>query len=393
MAKVAVAADLHFGRGDERGIAQYRRSFEEMITGMVSRNINLAVFAGDIFDRYHTFNADSFTIFASGINRLIAAGAHVAVLSGGHDYRNDGANAVRALRPVAGMDCFIEPAMMPYNDIGVFLVAVPWITRAAIKANPENYRLNAEQVAEKTFTDIVAPFLADAKAAVDNARSLGMLTVMSFHATLIGGELGNEAYITPTDFTIDPAAMVATGVDHIAGGHFHRRQDVRGAWYVGSMERNTYGEAGNPTGWMLIEDQGRTFVELESSASFQTVKVEVGQSVEDQKFSGNVRVVVKLDHKTSVDLVAMKEGIEKGGADSVKIVTEYVDAAEMVRSKDIRSDYSESDLFAAWREASGKDGDGRLQRLYDFESLQGFVAVPDREYFDSAAAAMMAITE
>jgi len=386
--KTAVAADLHFGRGGERGVTQYRESFREMIDGIISHGVHVAIFAGDTFNRWSWFNPRTFCIVAEGIRRLREKNIVVIMLAGNHDY--DLAGTEPAIAPFADLGARIvtEPEWIPLGIGGtpeiLNIFAVPWITKGmALKAGL-NLKTDVESINEQIAKHFVFPQLKNPDPAQDS--------LLIFHASIFGMDMGSSTCVSGVDFTLNPDWLNGRGFNHIIGGHFHRRQKKDGIHYVGSMERQTFGERDNPCGWMLLDGKEYEFIELEKPMRF----VEISFDLTEEFTSGQppitdftigvdvknaaVKVKYRMRKNDPFDRARLLRELYGAGALSVIMEVEYIEEIQL-RTQEIKAEQDILTQFKIWKEMNpDKDADGELEALLMRELQNSFPDDVDKSY-------------
>lgn len=371
--KIGICADLHFGRGGEAGLGQHRKSFREMIRGMISEEVELCIVVGDVFEKYHHFSAPIFSILAAGFGLLNAQGVQTIIVAGNHDYDRSGLScAVEPLAEIDGVLVFTTPANAMINKTS--LVLIPWLTKShAVEADIDLGRPN-DEINFELVKKYVEP-------ALDSAPG-GAVCV--FHASVFGGDMGAAVCASGIDFTLHPDWLTGREFAHIIGGHFHRRQVIAHAGeeiiYVGSMERNTFGERDNPTGWLLLDGTAARFVELKTTKRFTEYSEDFtipgafeAFMAADRNIRGHaVKIKYRIAREMPFDRAALIDRIEEQGATPTPILeAEYTDT-EQART-DIRAGDDMMSQFMAWREVNrDKDADNRLLEILRRELKTGF---------------------
>lgn len=379
--KLGVCADLHFGRGGESQVPQYRRSFDEMIGQMMDAGIELLVVAGDTFDKYGWFTPDTVGILMRGFRRLQDTGCEICMIDGSHDLFRDGMRSAISEFENIGVKIFDKITHLQGGNCSITLI--PWITKVGLKAADVNANYAGNEMCREIHNKIVMPALKQNTL----FGQTGITNICIFHASLIGfSPTEFDAPIIGTDFLLDPAQIMPLGYDLMIGGHFHRRQSQGNVHYVGSMERNNFAEADYLTGWALIEGDTVTWKELTAPQQYIEYVGELGQDFHSE--IGEVdfeRAAVKLKISCSrhddVDEEALRKPFIEAGARYVKIKREYTD--EIQARTDIRTEQPIREQFKAWESVNPDMAQGgALEAVDEYEGKNDYaVDVPD-EYFD-----------
>lgn len=384
--KIGVAADLHFERGGDTGVIQYAKSFHEICVGMVERGINSAVFAGDIFNRWYSFNPRTFDVIMKELLFLKCNNVSVYMMAGNHDY--DIAGLFPAIAPFSELNIPIitKPTIYPVDD--TMLVFIPWITKGMAKNKGIDLKQTSELINEQIFNQIVLPTLNESNELKNN--NTYKHSYMFFHASIFGADMGSSRCIEAVDFTLSPEMLKDYGFDLMVGGHFHRRQNFNGMIYVGSMERQNFGEKDNPTGWMLINGNNHEFIELESPLKYSEVswdfttdgdfdilmsKLNSGMNIHNT----SMKLKYKIRRNDPFDRPRVLKSLYEAGATSVVLEPEYVEEAQS--RTEIKAGQDFMTQFNLWRGANiEKDPDGEMLALLELERMAGFPDVTTKEH-------------
>lgn len=401
--KIGFAADLHFERGGDAGVTQYQKSFGEMIAGMIQRGINVAVFGGDIFNRWHSFNPRTFRIVADGLEQLIRQGIRVYMLAGNHDY--DISGTFPAIMPFEklGVEIVIRPhsevvsntsteKMGPFfNDVNesALFTFLPWVTKGMAKEAGIDLKQSTETINDEIFKHFVIPILESER----NKQGKYKTSCLFFHASIFGADMGSMRCIEAVDFTLYPDLIAEYGYTHVVGGHFHRRQEHKGIIYVGSMERQNFGEKDNPTGWLLLDGSNREFVELKSPLRYTEISFDFTQdgdfdalmariNAEKATDNASLKLKYKIRRNEPFDRARVLKALYDAGAASVVLEPEYIE--EVQSRTEIKAEQDFLTQFEIWRAANpDKDPNGEMLALLDRERMVGFPAETTNEMIDS----------
>jgi exonuclease SbcD len=244
--RVAHLADTHLGysaygkaapdSGRNQRLVDFERSFEAVVTDILTRDVDLVVHAGDVF--HHTRPSwSTLTQFVRQMRRLEDAGIPAVAIAGNHDtprLRTTGSVygllslALPQVRFISGYEA--EDA--PFDDLGLTVHGVP---HGAL-TNPD------------------PPYVMAVKGRRNIVVAHGVVPGYLFAAGHESGEIDLRGNILDGDH------------DYVALGHVH----LRGAagintWYSGSTERTSWGDQAAVTGYALVtlgEPQSVAQVEL-----------------------------------------------------------------------------------------------------------------------------------
>jgi exonuclease SbcD len=199
----------------------YRIAIDDILT----RDVQLVIHGGDVF--HHTRPTwTALSTFLLQTQRLVNAGLPVLVIGGNHDtprLRTSGSvfSFLRHALPDVQFVCAYEQEVVPYEDLGLFVHAVP---HGAL-INP---------VGPMVFPE------------------LGMKNVLVTHGLVSGVQLHGRKREPGEEEVSD--SLLDEELDYIALGHYHVYDKVRhNAWYSGSTERMGFGDEDVDPGYALVE--------------------------------------------------------------------------------------------------------------------------------------------
>jgi DNA repair exonuclease SbcCD nuclease subunit len=243
--RIAHMADTHLGfsayrKVDEATGLNQREvdlydAFQRAVDEVIRRKVDGLVHAGDLFDSVRPSNrAISFAM--EQLRRLHEAGIETVVIAGNHStprLRETG-SVFRILEHLPGVKAVYRGRLETVELADGVVHAVP---------HGEAEEMQREMLA----------------AVPEKGRAFNLMTVHSGFVGLasFGGGEFNE--------TMLPTSLLDNAMDYNALGHYHRHVDLDGrSAYSGSIERLTFGEAGEEKG-IVIADMGkmrREFVPL-----------------------------------------------------------------------------------------------------------------------------------
>jgi exonuclease SbcD len=300
--RVAHLADTHIGMENygklnpETGLNQrlhdFLSSLDQAIDGAIAADVDLAVFAGDIYktrDPTPTHQRE----FARRVHRLSAAGVHTVIVAGNHDIplspgRATSVDIFRALEiPRVTTLRHIGRATVETRAGPVQVLGFPWTVRSAVLAQPE-YKNHTIAELNQAMIDLSRDKLRVEAEALDPA----LPSLVVGHCHLVGARIGAERLLTMgTDPMFDLATFDLPGIDFVALGHIHKHQALSYAnprvVYAGSIDRVDFGEEREEKGWVYVEliDKGKVEWEFRKVAArpFLTIDatVESDNATED----------------------------------------------------------------------------------------------------------------
>jgi exonuclease SbcD len=259
--RILHTSDWHAGkslRGRPRA-DEHRAVFAE-IAGLVrSREVDLVLVAGDLFDTA-TPGPEAEQIVWQALLDLTATGASVVALAGNHDHpaRFD---AARGVAGHAGITLVGRPRRPDDGGLLEFrarsgeriqVAALPFCgQRHVIKAA----HLMGFEAAENAL--VYAQWMAQVMAAMCAGFDASAVNVLAAHLAARGGVKGGgerDAQLTEA-YWVDPADFPSTA-HYVALGHLHRTQPLASgapAWYCGSPLQLDFGETENQPSVLLVE--------------------------------------------------------------------------------------------------------------------------------------------
>jgi DNA repair protein SbcD/Mre11 len=300
--RIAHLADTHIGMENygrinpETGLNQrlhdFLRSLDQAIDGAIAAEVDLAVFAGDIYktrDPTPTHQRE----FALRIQRLASAGIKTVIVAGNHDIPMSAGRATsidifRALEvPSVSVARTLGTHLVETRAGPIQVIAFPWAIRSMVLAQPE-YKNHTIAELNQAMIDLTRDKLRLEAEKLDPR----LPAIIVGHAHLFGAKVGAERLLTMgNDPMYDLQTFDLPGIDFVALGHIHKHQALSYAppqvVYAGSIDRVDFGEQHEEKGWVYIEipEKGRAEWDFHkvSARPFLTIeaKVESDNATED----------------------------------------------------------------------------------------------------------------
>ena len=267
--RIAHLADTHIGMENygrlnpETGLNQrlhdFLNSLDQAIDGAIQSNVDVAVFAGDIYktrDPTPTHQRE----FARRINRLAQAGIKSVIVAGNHDIplsagRATSVDIFRALEvPSVTVARTLATHVVQTQHAGpVQVIAFPWAVRSLVLAQPE-FKNHSIADLNQAMIDLTRDRLRVEAEALDPS----LPAIVVGHAHLFGARIGSERMLTMgADPMYDLQTFALPNVDYVALGHIHKHQALSYASpqvvYAGSIDRVDFGEQNEEKGWVYVE--------------------------------------------------------------------------------------------------------------------------------------------
>ncbi len=312
--RILHTADWHAGRtlmGRDR-TAEVRAALAELAEIARSREVDLVLVAGDVFDnRNPTAEAESAVYDFFG--ELQAAGIPSVVIAGNHDSPRR-LDAVSRLLGSAG--AFVVGEVRTHARGGVFrttvrdqevqVAALPFASeRRLLSANKQSELDDSQRKPE--YRHIMGQLIADLSRDFRN----GSVNLLMMHGTMEGARLSKSEYeFHSSEHYVLGASLVPGSVQYLALGHIHEAQKVSGlpenrGRYSGSLIQLDFGEAGQDKfAWIVEVEPGRPAetveqVKLQSGRRLREYSLDVdgleGRLHELAGFDGWLKIKLRLD--------------------------------------------------------------------------------------------------
>ena len=275
MIKILHSADLHIGisnfdkalrspkqkaNGSKNNIISGRfdeisKTLENLLKIAIEQDVDLVLFAGDIFHRKNPFPHEE-NLFAGLIKNLLKNNIEVLVLAGNHEMARiaNSENSLHVFQTLAG-DGFHLLGRESVTELEtksgpIQIAAIPW-TRLVDGREllGENFSGKAKEWHE--YFEIVLQKLTEAIKPTTPS-------ILVAHAFVSGTDTDNSGLMFLTGSSYIPLPLLAkTNFDYIALGHLHKYQKLplpnTKAFYSGSLIRNSFSEEGHEKGVIIVE--------------------------------------------------------------------------------------------------------------------------------------------
>ena len=248
--KILHTSDWHIGRTfhGHSTLSQLTEVLQSMVETVRSRDIDVVVVAGDVFDSA-TPAAENYGVLTAALRGLRDAGATVVVTSGNHD-SSARLGFLAEFVELAGIHVITQhnqhdqPVTVDDEHGPVHIYGIPYLEPALVRHAYPDAELRSHEQTLRFAMDRVRADLA--------AR--GGRSVVVSHCFAVGIEASDvERDITAGGLDYVPIG-VFDGPDYVALGHIHGRaalsERVR---YSGAPLHYSFSEAGKPRGGWLVE--------------------------------------------------------------------------------------------------------------------------------------------
>jgi exonuclease SbcD len=292
MVTVLHFADLHIGvenhgrpdpaTGLHSRLADFLRSFDELVEYALSNPVDLVLFAGDAYKNREPSPTHQ-REFARRLQRLSSAGIPVFLLTGNHDLPSTIGRAdtldIFATLEVPNVHVARLPGtyLIDTRSGPIQILAIPWVVRSHL--------LSREEFKNRSLSEIETLTLTKLESIVNkNIEQLDptLPTILTAHGTVHGATYGSERSVMLGQEMILPTSLVNRDCfDYVALGHIHCHQVLHQTKppvvYAGSLDRIDFGEEKEAKGFVIAHvERGKAdfcFVPLTSTRPFVTIEV------------------------------------------------------------------------------------------------------------------------
>jgi DNA repair protein SbcD/Mre11 len=248
--KILHTSDWHLGRSFHRvGMLDAQAGFVDHLVEVVrAERVDVVLVAGDVYDRALP-GVDVVAVLDDALERLTAAGATVVLCSGNHDSARRLGFAARLLE-AARVHVRTDPArcadpVLLTDAAGpVALYPLPYLEPALV----------ADTLGcERSHVGVLAAAVAAVRRDLAD-RPRGTRSVLAAHAFVVGGRSSDSERDISVGGVPSVPLSVFAGVDYVALGHLHGRQQLAGSVrYSGSPLAYSFSEARHLKGSWLVE--------------------------------------------------------------------------------------------------------------------------------------------
>ncbi|MFQ5522076.1 MAG: exonuclease SbcCD subunit D [Acidimicrobiia bacterium] len=254
--KILHTSDWHVGRhirGRDRS-DEHRAVLAELVEIAADNAVDLAVVAGDVFDRSSPSPAAEEIVWRALLD--LAEIAPVLAIAGNHDSprRLDAVAPVAAAGRITIVGAPRSPdsgGVIELPDLGVRAALLPFVSQRGIVGVEEIMNLDPDQHAGE-YQDRLRRVIDK----LTEGMTLDTVNLLIAHLTVYGARAGGgerEAHIF--GYAV-PAAVFPGHLSYVALGHLHRLQRIPHAgavWYSGSPLQLDFGEVDDEKGALIVE--------------------------------------------------------------------------------------------------------------------------------------------
>lgn len=243
MIRVCTLGDPHLTDG--RRFDETLACLQYVVDDGIAQGAQLWLVTGDLVGHTVPYRATprERNALAALFTRMATTGP-VVVIQGNHDAPGDHLLYAQLAAPHPIYVCE-EPTILALDGVRVF--ALPYQSK-------RRYAGGTVEATDEAATDGLRGLLRGWATAAMMARSAGAATIMVGHlATNASAIAGGEILPPGQEITVSLGDLDALGMDFIALGHIHLRQQLTAnAWHVGTASRATFGEI-DEKGHLLVD--------------------------------------------------------------------------------------------------------------------------------------------
>lgn len=274
--KIAITGDWHLdaSTGGFDRFNDVSNAIDEMLGHVIDEKVDLFVFLGDLCDPDANRSPRCVAVAINAALRLSNHGIASRWLVGNHDVIEDGSGSstlepLEALRESVGLSANVrvvyEPELERIGDAS--FVWLPYVPRC-LNYNAANF-----------------------------VRDLGEIDgpiVVASHLSVRGIDPGSETHDMPRgrDLWLPLGEIATNWIDRafVVNGHYHKAHAAERFAMPGSLARMTFGEEGNPTGFLILETppSAAGFVQRRIELSSRQVVTLPGAVAAEQIASGAI---------------------------------------------------------------------------------------------------------
>jgi DNA repair protein SbcD/Mre11 len=383
--KILHLSDIHMGSGFSHGrvnpatglntrLEDFERSMSRCIDRAIQEPVDLVLFGGDAFP-----NATPPPLvqeaFANQIMRLTSHQIPAVLLVGNHDQHAQGqAGSSLSIYRTLAVPGFIVADELTTHIVQttggqIQIVAIPWVNRSTLLTNTDMGQLSQEEVNQQVLNKLGLAIQAEVV-----KLDPKLPTIVLAHLMVENAKLGAEKTLAiGKGFTIPTSLLARSCFDYVALGHIHLHQNLNPTndppvVYPGSIDRVDFGEEKEDKGYVLIDVQPNTDVNVCQFQvhwefcslpvrPFLTVKVDVANAADPQ--AEIMEALQKADIRDSV--VRLIYQIESWQSESID-TSEIHELLSISHSYRIQADIA-SQLTAPRIPALGSVADSPIDAL------------------------------
>jgi len=252
--RILHTSDWHLGRSFHRvGMLTAQAAFVDHLVEVVrSESVDVVVVAGDVYDRALP-SVDVVQLLDDTLCRLAATGAHLVLSSGNHDSAvrlGFGSRLLESARVHVRADVrrCAEPIVLDDEHGPVAIYPLPYLEPSLAAPLLSGVAAVSHQGVLQAAADAVRADLA--------TRARGTRSVLAAHAFVVGGLASDSERDISVGGVAAVPASVFDGLDYVALGHLHGRQQVRPeVRYSGSPLAYSFSEHTHTKGsWLVTLD-------------------------------------------------------------------------------------------------------------------------------------------
>lgn len=357
-------ADVHLGMenygridpstGLHSRLGDFLHAFDYLVWYALKHKVDTVLFAGDAYktrDPSPTYQR----AFAERIYRMANGGIPVVLVVGNHDVPNAAgkANTLDIFSALSVPNVYVsrEPQLLTIKTKSgpLQMVTSPFTYKSQWFSKQDLVGKSGEEVNRLFVEKLVSEFQKNLDTLKKDVPAVAVV-----HGVVEGAQYGSERSIMVGSEISFPVKVLADKrLKYVAVGHIHKHQEV---WkdppvvYSGSIERIDFGEEKEAKGFVVVEfGKKPEFVEV-PTRKFMTIKVEVGDEVENPTETvvsrvkkeaikdAVVKVVIKCSEQKAHEIREMPIRDALGDAFFIAGIVKEVERADRITTENRYSD-------------------------------------------------------
>lgn len=367
MSKISIIGDCHFGSSFSLGqtdpttqlntrLLDFAKTFNWVVDEHWRLGSRVLIFTGDLLESRNP-PTSIINTFSRCLKRAIDKGFDTTIMSGNHDITRASDTTtidIFGLLGVKGVSVFTDFGAKQFDDFS--LVLLPYKDRKQLKAttNEEAGQIVKDHITRLT-KGLQEPYIAIPHYILESPMTGANMEEFSIH----------EAVLPLNTFD---------GVSAVFGGHVHgsevlkRRNPVIA--YVGSMEKNTYGERNqtkssilvdtkDPENFRLIQHPTRSLFDIELDYSDKVYKAELSNRIihgleeyakTNELEDAIVRVSLKIKDIDAyyINQERIRNFVMNKGVNNLSAIQITTSASRQLRDQAITEDVNSKKAFGAF---------------------------------------------
>ena len=337
--KIAIVGDPHYGASYNFGkidpetqlnfrLLDYVNTFNNLVEEFEKRNVELMVITGDIFETRHPTSAQ-LNAFSKCINNAISRGIQVVIVAGNHDQQRTIATTTVDIfnhLNIPGVSVYTGFDIHDFNGFKLALLSY------------KDRRMTREKTTEEAIKNIQSQISKLSTQVSDPKIVIGHF--------MIGKPVAGT---NPDSFSINELILPLasfSGFDAVIMGHVHKHMILSHnpfMAYVGSMERNSFGEKDHNKVSFVLDTDNMKKVEIIPNKVRSLLEIALDYTDDNKEYGQKIMDKMLLDINKFDMRYGMEDSIIKFMAKVSKDDMYYISqemAKNQILNKKVKSIFS-----------------------------------------------------